>query len=105
MASTTATASLTNAQTTGAGSTVDFTTAVSNVSAVIVPNGTVDDGAVAIEASHNSTDWVNVFSVLPRTGVNRSYDARGGAYRYWRASVLTDIAGGGSVTVTFMEAG
>lgn len=102
MASTSAVSSLSN-KTTGSGDTVDFTSAKSRVSAMVVSRGTVTDGVVLIQASQDSTNWATVGVVSPRTGVNQGFDHNKGAYRYWRAVVGRDVAGGGSVDVTFME--
>lgn len=103
--STLAVSSLTNAIT-GAGSTVDFLTAVRNVSAVMIPTGTVTGGAVDIEVSHDGTNWVPYLTmhIALRPGIH-SHDFSVGAYRYWRASIVQDITGGGNVTTTFMQAG
>lgn len=105
MASAAGTASLTSA-TTGTGTTVDFTTAKRNVSVVMLPSGTITRGTVAIEASHDGINWVQtlVMHIALRPG-NHAHDLSHGAFRYWRANVLADITGGGSVTTTFMEAG
>lgn len=104
MASTTAVTSLSGV-TTGTGDTVDFEAAVSHVSMLVVVTGTVTDGLVLMQASHNGTDWATIRSAHPLTAANFPCDFSGGAYRYWRAVVLDEIVGGGSVTVTFMEAG
>lgn len=105
MASADSLASLTNA-TTGVGTTVDFTTAKRNVSVVVLPGGGITGGTVAVEVSHDGINWVQalVMHIALRPG-NHSHDFSHGAYRYWRAAVLADITGGGSVTATFMEAG
>lgn len=105
MASAAASTSLTNA-TTGDGTTVDFTTAKRNVSVVMIPSGDITGGTVAVEVSHDGTNWVQalVMHIALRPG-NHSHDFSHGAYRYWRATVLADITGGGTVTATFMEAG
>lgn len=104
MASASSVASLTNA-TTGTGATVDFTTAKRNVSVVMLPSGTITGGTVAIEASHDGTNWVQALTmhIVLRPG-NHAHDVSHGAFRYWRANVLADITGG-TVTATFMEAG
>lgn len=106
MPSTTAVTSLSGKGTAGdLGATVDFTTAKSIVSAVIIPALGSTDGMVVIQASQDGTNWVDMATVdILRGGVPRSYDNIIGAYRYWRSNVLTRI-NGGSVTVTFMEAG
>lgn len=103
MASTTAQVSIA-AKATGAGSTVDFLAAVSRVSGVIVTVGTVSGGAVAVEASQDGLNWVTLQVHQPRTGRVIGCDNMGMAYRYYRVNILSDITGGGSVTVTFMEA-
>lgn len=92
--------------TTGNGLTVDFTTAKSQVAAVVVPSGTITGGTVAVQASHDGVSWVHMVAlhVALYPGVISS-DFSTGAYRYWRAAILQDITGGGSVSATFMEAG
>lgn len=103
MASTTAQASLTNA-TTGVGTTVDFTVAKRNVSAVVTPSAALTDGVIDIEASHDGAAWAKRLTVhVSRRGGVTAYDFDQGAYRYWRANVKALIRGG-SATVTFMEA-
>lgn len=104
MASIVASTSLTDATSVGAGTTVDFTTAKQNVSMAIVVSGTVTGGLVAMEVSQNGTDWISHTAIEPGSGSNHGCDNRHGAYRYWRARILSAITGGGSVTVTFMEA-
>lgn len=105
MASALSSATLTD-DTTGAGATVDFLTAKRNVSIVLLPTGTITGGAVAIEVSHDGTNWTRKLTmhVALRPG-NHTYDFCQGAYRYWRANIVIDITGGGSVSATFMEAG
>lgn len=105
MASTTASASI-SAKTTGPGVTVDFQTAKACVSAVVSLSGEVSAGSVSIEASQDGTVWVKKAAVILGDGRKAwSYDQLHGAYRYWRGNVLRDVAGGGTVSVTFMEAG
>lgn len=97
--------SLAEALIAGPGTTVDFVVAKLNVSIVVIPVGVVTGGLVAMEASQDGTNWVSHTVIEPVQGVNRGIDNRYGAYRYWRANVLTEITGGGSVSATFMEAG
>lgn len=104
MASETAQVSLDGVTNVGAGIAVDFLTAKRVVSAVIIPSGSVTAGQVLVEASQDNTNWVPQAYVEVMPGVNRGYDNTFGAYRYWRASVASRI-NGGSVRVTFMEAG
>lgn len=103
MASTTALSTLTNA-TEGTGTAVDFSSAKTHVSAILTVNGEVTDGMVHVQASHDNTSWVHLhtFSGIT-TGLNQKFEMAG-AYRYFRASVISAITGGGSVTVTLMEA-
>lgn len=104
MASTDAQASLSTVIT-GTGTTIDFQTAKSRVSGIVRTSGTVNGGSVAIEASHDGTNWVKkaTFLLVDARGA-WSYDLQHGAYRYWRGRVLRNVAGGGNVSVTFMEA-
>lgn len=103
MASTTAQVTLTNAAT-GTGTTVDFTTAKKTVSVVIVVSGTISSGVLLVEASQDSVNWVPLATVAIDEGRNRGLNFTGQAYRYWRGRVVTDVAGGGRIGVTFMEA-
>lgn len=106
MASATATVSLAALSVgVGAGDTVDFTTAKRVVTMVLVPTGTVTGGQVAMEASHDGTNWVTHQVMTPLDGSNSACNSTNGAYRYWRSSITSAITGGGSVTTTFMEAG
>ena len=98
-------ASLAAVSAAGPGTTIDFTVAKANVTAMVVVIGTVTGGTVAMEASHDGVNWVYYGSVNPRTGVNQPLVTNVGAFRYWRANILVAIVGGGSVSATFMEAG
>lgn len=100
-----ASGSLTAATTVGPGATVDFATCVAHVSMVLVSNGKIDSGVVAVEASHDGTNWLKMEIHTPQTGFNQGYHGSVSAFRYWRSNILVEIAGGGSVTATFMEAG
>jgi hypothetical protein len=103
MASTAAQASLTSV-TTGVGSTVDFTTAKSTVTAVAIVAGSVTVGNLIIEASQDGTNWVALAAPALEGLGNRGFSFTGVAYRYWRATVSKDVVGGGRTSVTFMEA-
>lgn len=100
-----ASTSLTGATATGPGATVDFLAAVSNASMVLTSDGTVTGGFVTVEASHNGTVWAKLDGYRPQSGLNQTFCQKGGSFRYWRANILKEITGGGSVTATFMEAG
>lgn len=104
MASTTAQVSL-NAATGGNGTTVDFTTAKNIVTCVISPSKGGLTGVVGVEASQDATVWVSMGSITVDRTPPRSLEFKGAAFRYWRAVVISSVAGGGSVTATFMEAG
>lgn len=101
--SVTATTSLTDA-TSGTGTVVDFGCAVSNVSLMIVTNGTILAGVVTLDVSQNGSDWVaQASSTALATSANQKISATGLAVRYARARISTAITGGGSVTCTLME--
>lgn len=89
---------------TGTGDTVDFTTAKAQVSAVLIAKGTVTGGVVLLQGSQDNSTWSNLFwAQVPQTGGVRSHELPRGAHRYFRARIVTDITGGGSVDATFME--
>lgn len=95
-----------SAKVSGAGDTVDFATAKGRVSAVISTSGTVTSGSVSVEASHDGVVWVKKAAfVLGDERGAWAFDLERGAYRYWRGNILRAMAGGGAVSVTFMEAG
>ncbi len=104
MASPTAQTSLDNAKGATVGLAVDFTVAKKDVSCVVFTSGLVTGGIVSIEASHDSLNWVPMGSLATADGRASSLDFSRGAYRYWRASILDPIKGGGTVSATFMEA-
>ena len=98
----------TNAQTSldgkaGVGTTVDFTDARRNVSAVLSVSGTVAEGLIAVEASQDAVNWVVRYLFPVHETSVQAYDSVTGAYRYWRANAAKSVTGGGTVKVTFME--
>lgn len=102
--STAATNTLT-AVTTGTGTTVDFLNAKSNVTMMIRVNGTATGGICVFEGSHDGTNWVTIAtSAAFATGVNQYLSLTGGAFRWFRGRITTNVAGGGNVTVTLMFA-
>lgn len=105
MASSVSSASLTSAASVGAGSTVDFTTAKSNIAMVVAVDGTVTGGVIAFEVSHDGVGWAKFIAISMNAGSNQAVGLDVGAYRYVRARIVSAITGGGSVTATFMEAG
>lgn len=104
MASTSAQTTVSEKGTAGAGTTIDFTDAKSKVTMVLVPSGAITGGLVAMQASQDNTNWVNVHVFDPVVATNQHFSTVEGAFRYWRANVLAAITGGGSVTATLMEA-
>lgn len=93
------------AVTTGTGTTIDFLNAKSNVTMMIRVNGTVTGGICVFEGSHDSTNWVTLAtSAAFATGVNQYLSLTGGAFRWFRGRITTNVAGGGNVTVTLMFA-
>jgi hypothetical protein len=104
----TSTGSLTGAATlsaqsaTGAGSVTDFGSAKQQVTLAITASAGVSAGAVALEVSHDSTNWFRGTPVTQSapgvTQVNQ-----GGAWRYARGNVTTTITGG-TVSATIMGA-
>ena len=103
MASTDAQTSLSVAKT-GTGVTVDFLAAKKNVSMVCYVTGISTGGVVAVEASQDAVNWVGIVSFEMDSSRARSFDSSRGAYRYWRATILDAVKGGGTVSATFMEA-
>lgn len=104
MASTTAQTSLSGVSSSGAGTTVDFTDARRNVTAVLTRSGTVTGGVVQVQASHDGLNWVTLYYFDPVISTNQHFSNTAGAFRYWRGVVARDLAGGGSASMTFMEA-
>lgn len=103
MASTVPVKSLDNVST-GTGATVDFLAAKHRVTAIVGPKGVTTGGLVEIQGSHDGTVWA-VLDTVPLTS-SRPFASTtaGGAFRYFRAVVISDVSGGGRVDVTFMEA-
>lgn len=100
---TTAASSLSGVST-GTGSTVDFTVPVSAVSMMLTKTGTVTGGLVAMEVSHDGTNWAVYESVSPSVRDADYLALTSGAFQYFRARILSDVTGGGTVSATFMGA-
>lgn len=105
MASANAVSSLA-AKATGTGDAVDFATAKTSVTAVLVAKGTVTGGVVLLQGSQDNSNWANLFwAQAPLTGTSASHHLPPrGAFRYYRAKIMSDITGGGNIDATFMEA-
>lgn len=104
MASLIAQTSLSGVLSVATGSTIDFSTARKSVSSICACTGTITGGVIVIEGSHNATSWVQLYQHVMVDSTNQQFNLNEGAYRYFRAKVVSAITGGGSVTVTFMEA-
>jgi hypothetical protein len=103
--STTANATLTAATAVADGTTVDYTSARSDVTLFIQVNAVVTSGVVALQASQDGTNWVRIASSgALATGVNQFLTLSGGAFRWFRGSITETVVGGGSVTATLMHA-
>lgn len=106
MATPNASVALTAARDVGPGPTVDFTTAVKNVSMVMSVTGTVDGGVVILQASHDGNVWVTMNALAPSSNTPVVFCTNAlGAFRFWRANVVSLVTGGGTVDATLMEAG
>lgn len=89
----------------GNGTTVDFTSARSNVSLFVMVNGTVTTGVVDLQASQDGVNWVKVASSAAlSTGINQRITHAGGAFRWFRGVVSETVVGGGTATATLMFA-
>ena len=91
------------ARASGAGTTIDFVDARSRVSIVVTQSGLITEGLVAMEASHDGTNWVVIAVLDVGFPGNQFYSATNGAFRFWRANVVRNVTGG-TVTATLMEA-
>jgi uncharacterized protein YqfA (UPF0365 family) len=103
VASTEAQVSLNAASAAGPGTTVDFTAAKRNVTAVFVPSASLTSGVVLVEASQDGINWVVVRTTEMAGRANFAIHLQGVAFRYWRANVARTV-GGGTLRATFMEA-
>lgn len=102
MASTSASITLNGASAMTTGTTANFDMARSQVTAVVIPTGTITGGLVALEASQDNTNWVSVYVFAPVGGRNDYHPMQNVAFRYWRCSIISAITGGGTIKVTLM---
>lgn len=87
---------------TGAGSVADFGSAKQQITASIIAGAGVSAGVVALEVSHDATNWYRpTGSTLTAPGVTQVTVQ--GAWRYARGNVTTAITGG-VIAVTIMAA-
>jgi hypothetical protein len=86
----------------GPGVVADFGSAKANVSMVFTATAGVGAGAVALEVSHDNSNWFRtgtpVTLVASTTG---NIAISGNAFRYARAAITTTVTGG-TVSATLM---
>lgn len=102
MASTSAVTSLSD-KASGDGVTVDFTSAKRAVTAVMNCRGACTGGLVEIQASHDGSVWATLDTLPCHTDRAQASVPLTGAFRYFRARIVSAVTGGGRVDVTFME--
>jgi hypothetical protein len=107
----TAGTSLTAASAVSNGTTIDFGSSVSFITAVFVPSVGSLGGAsnLALEVSQDGTNWLQVGSPLSASGLLvppaatlalNAISAASIAFRYARACIITNAVTGGTVTAT-----
>ena len=94
-----------SAVTTGTGTAVDFARAQNSISMAIIVSGTVTAGMLALDVSHDGTNWVQVTTTNVTTNTNNKLVASNEAWRYARGRVVTNVTGGATVTCTLMAGG
>lgn len=85
---------------TGAGTVVDFGSAKANITLAVTASAGVSAGAVALEVSHDNTNWYRG-TPLTQSAPGVTQSNQGGAWRYARGNVTTTITGG-TVSATIM---
>lgn len=87
---------------TGAGATVDFGSGKQDITIAVTAGAGVSAGVVALEVSHDSTNWFRTNgAALTAPGVTATTVS--GAWRYGRGNITTTITGG-TVSATLMAA-
>jgi len=101
----TATTTITAGSGTANGTAVDYGSAKMNFSMVITASAGVSAGVVALEVSHDNTNWYRHTTTVTTSapGVTQ-ISLTGVAYRYARGVIATAITGG-TVTCTIMGSG
>lgn len=94
-----------SAVTTGTGTTVDLTTAKNDISMAILVTGTVTAGTIALDTSHDGTNWVMSDEAILASNTNTKLSNSGEAWRYARGRVTANITGGATATCTIMSWG
>jgi len=90
-----------NAVAAGTGSTVDFGSGKANITLAIRTSAGVSAGAVALEVSQDNSVWFRGTPVTTGTASTTFQTNQGGAWRYARGVVTTNITGG-TVSATLM---
>lgn len=86
----------------GPGVVADFGSAKANVSMVFTATAGVGAGAVALEVSHDSSNWFRTGAPVTLTAsTTGSIAISGNAFRYARAAITTTVTGG-TVSATLM---
>lgn len=88
----------------GPGVVVDFGSAKANVSMVFTATGGVSAGAVALEVSHDNSNWFQTGTPVTLAASTTGNIAIGNnAFRYARGEITTTVTGG-TVSATLMAA-
>jgi hypothetical protein len=86
----------------GPGVVVDFGSAKANVSAVFFTTAGISAGAVALEVSHDSSNWFRTATPVTLTASSVINIAiSNNAFRYARGAITTTVTGG-TVSATLM---
>lgn len=87
------------------GTAIDYGCAKANITLVVVASAGVSAGTVALEVSHNGTDWYRHTTTVSTTapGVFQT-TMTGFAFRHCRGAITVGITGG-TVTCTIMATG
>lgn len=95
-------ASLTAATAVAAGTVADFGSAKANVSMAHTTTAGITAGAVALEVSHDNTNWFRTGTpVTLAASTTGNIAINGNAFRYARAAITTTVTGG-TVSATLM---
>jgi hypothetical protein len=93
-----------SAVSTGTGSVFDMDVARTNITMVVSVSGTALSGSVALDLSQDNERWVQSGTSLSvASNSTGQVTSTGGAWRYARARVASNITGGATVTATISE--
>lgn len=85
----------------GPGVIADFGSAKANVTMVFTATAGVGAGAVALEVSHDNSNWFRTASPVTLVASTTGAISVVGAYRYARSAITTTVTGG-TVSATLM---